>query len=419
MKSLLGGVVLCIWFSTSVAAQGFAALMERLEAFEQRLSQIETTRSVAGAGLQQLQREVDTARQRADIAAGLGQRFAALEQQVVQVSNAVEQLELSEGEPGPDIQGLAMELSTLTGELRRVIAQGVETPVPDINGLPALEMSGFGDFCNLRSRRDGVAGRYEIGQVEVGLSALVDTRLGVDMAIAYDGEGFSLGAFTTDFRLLGQDDSHFYHSDALESMGIVAGQFDVPFGIDWRVYPSVDRLLISTPLVVEGTHEAWNDYGVQSYVQTRHINAVAYLVNGADIAAADMAVGGRIGWNAGQVLEVGLSLAGFFVDDERRNADLLGVDAVLQLGALAAKGEYIRHSAREDDSRGFYAQAVWDFGRYFAVGRYGFFTRDSQDAKRVSTGLGWRIVEACQVRSEYQINSNAANMAIGQLVVSF
>ena len=103
MKSLLGGVVLCIWFSTSVAAQGFAALMERLEAFEQRLSQIETTRSVAGAGLQQLQREVDTARQRADIAAGLGQRFAALEQQVVQVSNAVEQLELSEGEPGPDI----------------------------------------------------------------------------------------------------------------------------------------------------------------------------------------------------------------------------------------------------------------------------------------------------------------------------
>jgi len=420
MKRLLCGVVLCLWFSTSLMAQGFAALIERLETVEQHLNQIETAPNPNAAGLEDLQRGIDSLRQRTDDLAELDRRFGALQQQVVQTSTAIDHLESGAREEGSDVRLLAVELGALMGELRGVIEQGVQPPAQIPTSLSALEISGFGDFCNVRSRHNGTAGRYQIGQVEVDLSAAVDPRLGVDMAIAYDEEGFGLGAFTTNFRLLGHGEDHFYTSQNIQSMGVVVGQFDVPFGIDWHVYPSIDRLLISAPLIVEGAHGAWNDYGVQGYVETRRTHWVAYLVNGADVGAAEMAAGGRFGLRAGEGVELGVSLAGFFDDRERLDSDLLGFDAEVTLGAFAAKGEYIyRRLEKQRDSRGFYAQGVWHFGRYFAVGRYGLLELGNEETKRISSGIGWRVIDACQVRLEYQVNSAAANSTVGQLVIGF
>jgi hypothetical protein len=291
--------------------------------------------------------------------------------------------------------------------------------VEDQAGL-ALQVGAFGDVYNVRTAQNRVAGRYEVGQLELGLSASVDPRVGVEAAVARDGDAFALGVFAVDFRLMNAEESFFQAPRAIESLGVIVGQFDVPFGIDWHVYPSIDRLLVSTPLIVEDTHGGWNDYGVQGYLHAGRMNAVVYAVNG----TAEWAAGGRVGLRVGGGVEAGFSLAGFYDRDEQLDSQLTGVDAQWSQGSFAAKGEYIRHVPEEtngaaDNTRGLYAQGTWDAGRYFAVVRYGDLRSGAGDRQRLSAGLGWRLLETCQVRLEYQADTAADETLISQLVVEF
>jgi hypothetical protein len=88
---------------------------------------------------------------------------------------------------------LAGDLRDLVTELRQTITQAQAEPEPD--RMP-LSISGFGDL------RYGQTGRhFETGQVEIDLEAAVSERLGLDLAIALEDEGFQLGVFTVDFPL--------------------------------------------------------------------------------------------------------------------------------------------------------------------------------------------------------------------------
>ena len=71
----------------------------------------------------------------------------------------------------------------------------------------SIGISGFGDFYGV-ARQSG-EGRYEIGQVEVGLETDITGKVAIGAAIAFDGAAFGLGAFTVDFRLAGSEDGHF------------------------------------------------------------------------------------------------------------------------------------------------------------------------------------------------------------------
>jgi len=290
----------------------------------------------------------------------------------------------------------------------------------------ALEILGFGDFLYI-----GGQDRFELGQVEVDLGYPLDERIDLEIAVALDEGAFSTGTFTVDFHLFGSEGSHFRPVAGIDPSGIIAGQFDVPFGLDWQVYPSIDRRLASGPVAVENTHDFWNDYGVQGYLETGRLNAVAYAVNGFGYEAEEeevemnLALGGRMGISPLPQLEIGGSAVGFLDENYELDMTLLGADLQFSYGRFSAKGEYLIHTlglAGESDATntGFYAQGMYDFGDYFLVSRYGQFRPDEgKDLTRLSIGGGWMVTEGCEIRLEQQINTEEENLTLLQLVVGF
>ena len=228
-----------------------------------------------------------------------------------------------------------------------------------------LEISGFFDVV---SNYDAAAlnnSDFSLGQAEVDLEKSVADGVDAAIAIAYDNESaiFGLGAATVDLHLFGREGSHFWKSRGIEHSGIIAGQFDVPFGIDWEVYPSIDRKLISAPLVVENTHGGWNDFGFQFYLASGYFNFVGYAVNGFESMATiqtlnlstglweeeeidttpDDAYGGRFGLKPAPFAEFGTSFAVGLNKSRKQEMSIWGVDAEFDMGNALFKGEYIYH----------------------------------------------------------------------------
>lgn len=304
-----------------------------------------------------------------------------------------------------------------------------------------IEITGFGDFFYAVRQGNEQEDDFELGQVEVDLAATIDEEISIETAIAYDTEGgtFGLGCFIVDFHLFGSEGGHFRPAVDIDHSGIIVGQFDVPFGIDWNVYPSIDRKLVSGPLVVENTHDFWNDFGVQGYLETKWFNAVVYGTNGFGYESTDnagkpvnvemkAAFGGRIGFKLHETIEIGGSYTGFLNQDNKLDMSLMGADLQFNYEGLSIKGEYIAHGlalAGDNDviNTGFYAQGMYNFGKFFLVSRYGIFLPDMEEANnltRVSTGVGWVIRENCELRFEYQADpENDDDVAFLQLAAGF
>ncbi|MBT3603839.1 MAG: hypothetical protein HOE48_19410 [Candidatus Latescibacteria bacterium] len=299
-----------------------------------------------------------------------------------------------------------------------------------------IGISGFGDFF-IQANRQDVAQTYNVGQMEVDLETHIAEKVVIGAAVAYDGENFGLGAFTVDLHLLGSKGDHFHSNSGIMHSGIIVGQFDVPFGIDWHVYPSIDRKLVSAPLVIENTHNGWNDFGVQAYLEAGKMNVVAYATNGfcseglgcpVDVDKKMAAVGSRVGIKPHSTLEIGGSWAGFLYPDDDRDRVMAGGDVQFAYQNVFFKGEYVVHqvslaSKQTLTRRGFYGQGLYDFGKTYVVARYGNFSPgDAQveDLTRLSVGGGWVILDGCELRFEYQRNSqDGGRLAFTQLVVGF
>jgi hypothetical protein len=135
-------------------------------------------------------------------------------------------------------------------------AKTVNKPTGDNS---TLQISGFGDL--LATFQDENRGEtFNIGQAEIDLESELIDKFSMVLAIAYDEDSFTIGVFTVDYNIW-QADEFSPFILGIENITIGGGRFDVPFGIDYHVYPSIDRKLVSSPLVVEYTHNSWNDVG--------------------------------------------------------------------------------------------------------------------------------------------------------------
>ncbi len=326
---------------------------------------------------------------------------------------------------------------------------------------PLLRFSGFGDlrYESGDARPEDGRERYGIGQAELDLDSNVSDAVSLDAAIWFDAERshFELGAFAIDFRLWGGEEGHWRQTTWLDNSGIVIGQFDVPFGIDWQVNTSIDRRTVSMPLVVEETHGGWNDLGINGYAGTDRFNGTLFVLNGFDreVSDADLgtgpvalssqyACGGRIGLAPIDGLEVGGSYAYLPSDDEGgaagvtpRAMSLIGTDAQVARGSISLRGEYVAHHLEMDveasagaevaahtyarDNTGFYTTAMCDLGRYFVIARFDRFVPGrSEPIERLCGGGGWVVREQCEVRVEYQARwHNEPDVAYVQLAVGF
>jgi len=328
---------------------------------------------------------------------------------------------------------------------------------------PVLRFSGFGDL-QYRANDGGPATggeKYAIGQAELDLESNLSEAVCLAGAIAFnpDASRFELWTFAIDFHLWGREEGHLRESRWLCSSGIAAGQFDVPFGIDWQVNTSIDRRTVSRPLVVEETHGAWNDLGVNGHFSSDHFNGAFFVLNGFDyeepcdgLCSAPVAVqtkrayGGRLGLVPAEWLEVGGSYAYLPSEADEstlgvtpREMSLAGADLRLASGSFSLRGEYITHHLSLDmeeasgeggrvtsyqrDNSGFYTTAMVDLGNYFLIAQYDHFARDEaggEDLARVIGGAGWVVREQCELRLEYQSwRGDEPDAAYVQLAVGF
>lgn len=331
---------------------------------------------------------------------------------------------------------LLMNAENYQSQEYEVLPEGVEASEEDVEGSQ-LSISGFGDLI---FRTNGSAG-FAINQVELGIGNSIGEFVDVETAVAFDpdGETFGLGAFIIDLHLFGTEGDHFRVINGIDHSGILIGHFDVPFGLDWQVYPSVDRKLISTPIVVEESHDGWNDHGILVYIENQRFNAVAFRTNGfgyeiepasGDPVSVEMdySLGGRFGLFLGHSVEVGFSGAGFFNDENQVDMNLLGFDLQFEHTWFELKGEYITNEFNlientTHTSSGYYLEGLVDRGNYFLDARYDHFSDGdlhSENIRRLSTGLGWPLAEGLELRFEYQSSLEASESGgFMQLVASF
>lgn len=303
--------------------------------------------------------------------------------------------------------------------------------------IPPVDISGFADVLWHIDDPDRGKESFALGQAEIDLASSIAERIDVEMAVAYgsESETFGLRALVVDIRLLGDSESHYSDVDWIRHGGLVIGQMDVPFGIDWMVYPSIDRKLISGPLAVAGTHDGWNDVGAAFYLENPVGNAIFYALNGTGYSPPDRidetiggdignAYGGRAAFALFSVAELGCSNAVVQTRGKKATSQLWGADAQWARGAFSCKGEFIRQILGLDAERkltrdGWYAQGMFHPDRYFLVARYGSLDTDGS-VSRVCCGAGYVLADQAEIRSEYQAGFDGVeDRFLAQIVVGF
>lgn len=408
-------------------------------------TQLQQTRSDHKALLRAVENGLDAKEAEAELHR-LEQQMEVLHAQMMQIraespesDPLAEQLTQSEER----IASLEAELAALKQRLQNAEKEeqsAEETKkglMAQMNELLPVEIFAFGDFMYY-VQEDG-PDNFAIGQLELDVAQDLTDEVTITAAIAYDSEAevFGLGAFTIDGRILGADENHLRQSQKIESLGVILGQFDVPFGIDYMEYASIDRCLVTGPLVVDGTHAGWNDLGGQMYLIAPRFNTVVYGVNGYSYETYDvgptgdevvfehptaMALGGRVGVLPLEPLELGGSFAAFLNPDAEMAQLLAGGDLALNIADFELKGEYIymKQGMDIDDStaaHGFYAGALYDFKPVFVTGRYStLWPDDEANEKQLSVGIGVTVFENAQIRLEYTSDlESGGSMAFLQL----
>ncbi|MBN2801746.1 MAG: hypothetical protein JXR91_01495 [Deltaproteobacteria bacterium] len=307
----------------------------------------------------------------------------------------------------------------LTGQKKKVDQElkQANRQLGDLTNLIPIDMYAFGDFYYV-FRKDA-PDNFEIGQLEMDLEMPLHETVTVAAAIAYnaDSGSFGVGAFTIDGGIAGNGDNYFFKTKKIEAFGFMFGQFDVPFGIAYLEYPSIDHRFVSSPLAVDETHDSWNDLGGQFYLDAGYLNVVAFGTNGIGYSVKDdngdltyinatMALGGRVGVPLFEHLELGGSVAALFNTDFKSDAVLAGGDLNLEVAGLQLKGEYIyKKTGLQNNNgisnQGFYAQGMYDFDPFYIIARYSeVFQKNENTVKQLSGGLGIKVIENGEIRFE-------------------
>ncbi len=295
-----------------------------------------------------------------------------------------------------------------------------------------ISVRAFGDILWPVSSSSEQPTKFSINQAEIDLEGQISPALAASLALAYDpdSQAFALAVLTAHISVL--------ESEKLNA-GLLVGQFDVPFGIDYLVYASVDRKLVTQPIFLDSTHGGWNDLGLDLKLESSNFGADFYLVNGdicgrgtivcpVDRPETRRAFGTHLAWKPSETWEWGFSGAYFQTPDHQGNMSMLGGDFQFHREKFHLKAELISHDTDVHDSstgkaEGWYAQGLYEWGRLFTVVRYDQLkpAHDSGDeASRWSLGLGYVLEKDLEVRVEQELGRKGwPNTTWLQLVMGF
>ncbi|GAB4322338.1 MAG: hypothetical protein Kow0074_13800 [Candidatus Zixiibacteriota bacterium] len=295
---------------------------------------------------------------------------------------------------------------------------------------------------------------FQIGQFVLGLSSAVNHKIDAHMEVAYASEAREVAVDEAYIKWRVYEwDGQPKADDPLQfrETGFVVGQFDVPFGIDWRSYSSINRPLVSLPLVVTNMHKGWNDLGAQFYAKTTWSTLSVFAVNGfgtspalrvdevnrlpEPLIAADVeadqnflpteAYGARFGLFMSEFVEFGTSFAAGYMDDNTQQSRMFGVDASFNFEQVELRGEFISRRRMQTSGQymdlGYYVQSLYRQGRLFGVVRADAYRPDEGATYFCgSGGAGYQVFDNAQLRAEYRLAEGSSNDTVYlQSVIAF
>ena len=294
-----------------------------------------------------------------------------------------------------------------------------------------LEVSGFVDVIGQGQQGDNTT--FGMGAFEIDFESEFSSKVSFEGAVVVEGEEVGLGQTLVDFKLLEED-----------KLGIQVGLLDMPFGIDYQVFATPDRKLVTPPLVTELMMDGgWGDVGVNLHGSAPRLNCNVYVVNGMGEDSGvpinqitdnnnSKTVGGRLGFSPIKDLEFGFSYAqGPYLDGAAEQAlSRIGGDIQFAYERLQIKGEFVigEEEVSGDPDReheGCYLQLLGQATeKLYGVARYGYWKPKGGDrVTKFTIGLGYDLIENVSLRGEYQINDETPsvdnNLFSMQAVLSF
>jgi hypothetical protein len=445
-KKITNVVALLVGFLGSVAsAQDYSLISAKLDSLEARLYRLEAKLQPVVEPMSEQndngQPEIGIEAEKTTFkTARYGESEASMPISVLgsgqgQLVSALEQ-------PGTELRATdgsqPMDQSLAAG----VTMKGIENIGPE-SGAPekgfeieGITLSGLFDVVD-RLPQDGQAENqgFALGQLELDVESALSPYLNIAGALAYDGEAIGVGAAYVDLHLTDMWVSHPVHSQVINHTGILVGQFDVPFGADYKRVASPDRELVSSPLAVQATSDSWNDLGVLFYGGSNTWEGNVYLVNG---DRGNLAYGTRFTASPREMVSLGVSYASVIDDENQIRAKYQGGDITFRLEPIKIMAEYMEKkdsvSLNQFDISGYYTEAKFGFSQWlkkdiYLVGGYSevkteeITTGLKTAVNRITMGAGYNIIENASLRVEYLIdngdNVNNQNMATAQMVVSF
>ncbi len=301
-----------------------------------------------------------------------------------------------------------------------------------VQAQTVMEISAFGDLILPIGGDEDTGHEFQVHQAELDLSAAIGEKSTADMAVAYDpGSGlWGLAVLAANYTLA---------DDESLAASLRVGKFDAPFGIDWRSYASVSRKAVTAPLLLEATHEGWNDMGINAHLEKSRLTLDAFLLNGnscgrgvgtcpVDRPDVNRAFGSRLGYFPQEGWEVGFSSAFFTGPADLVTMSLYGGDLQGTIGPFHLKTEYVlqvadQNSPAEAENTGFYIQGLYDLGAPYLLVRYDtldFECSCAPSATRWTLGGGYELQEGLELRLEHQAGEQGLpNVTWLQLVMEF
>jgi hypothetical protein len=318
----------------------------------------------------------------------------------------------------------------------------------------AIDVSGHFDIQAVEGNVSVANNNFQLGQLGLDIRSDLGSRVSATMEVAYAPEekNVAVSQAYVDWSTVRRDAALRDDPIGIKRSGFIVGQFDVPFGIDWRSYRPIDRKLVSLPLAVINTHRGWNDMGIQYYGGTNWGNWAVFAVNGfgtspalripastgstplaAGVAAEATnnsllpteAFGARFGVLMSEHVEFGTSFGAGYTSKHDQQSRLFGFDATVNYDALELTGEFISHrldqAAGRENTLGYYLEGSYSVGRPFGVVRIDAFKPDLKPTLfQASAGAGYAVNKYAQLRAEYQVVEGKSNDVLYlQSVVAF
>jgi hypothetical protein len=313
-----------------------------------------------------------------------------------------------------------------------------------------LEITGFFDFTvqDMDFGTDGMERDrpFDFGAFELDLEYSYGDHYAVSTALVWDdGATPELAVGIVDYHLF--DDDVPVRGRIFDEPGfhVQVGRFDIPYGVDYQYFASVDRPNVSAPLTTERIQAGgYNSDGIRLYGTWKSFDYTAYAVN--SLYEEDgVAVGGRFAFfptrnpyrlhhfGSSRFAELGISYLRDMDKEFDKHSVVYGIDFTLNYNMFTLVTEWMKRRSDEDvlsgddvnlgeqDESGYHISLVSEledivkrplyfFGRFDTWDPDHDFILDEEDdtlmhevgnLRRLTFGLGYRITDSIGLKVEY------------------